>query len=194
MRPQQERVSFGARWRAARPGCGCGRAGCDGCALTPRTVFVLQAELAWLVDLAEDDIPSVEAGDRLVGDTVFAHLPVAAVQWADAHPMWLERFRRSIDDYVGRLNAPGPVDPGTLAEEIALRMAFEAARAERDPDGVLPPDVADALPALPGDYSWTRAEAEVPPSTAVRQLYGADGERLARPGSALHPEGWFDRA
>jgi hypothetical protein len=135
----------------------------------------------------------VEAGDRLVGDTVFAHLPVAAVQWADAHPMWLERFRRSIDDYVGRLNAPGPVDPGTLAEEIALRMAFEAARAERDPDGVLPPDVADALPALPGDYSWTRAEAEVPPSTAVRQLYGADGERLARPGSVLHPECWFDR-
>jgi hypothetical protein len=107
---------------------------------------------------------------------------------------WLERFRRSIDDYVGRLSAPGPVDPGTLAEAIALRIAFEAARAERDPDGVLPPDVADALPALPGDYAWTRAEEQVPPRPAVRQLYGAEGERLARPGSPLQPECWFDQA
>jgi hypothetical protein len=194
MRPQQESIAFGARWRAARPSCGCGRAGCDGCALTPRTVFVLQAELAWLVDLAEDDIPAVEAGDRLVGETVFAHLPVAAVQWANSHPKWLERFRSSIDGYVVRLGAPGPVDPRTLAEDIALRMAFEAARAERDPDGVLPPDVADALPALPGDYAWTRAEEQVPPTAAARQLFAPQGERLAGPGEPMHPECWFELA
>jgi hypothetical protein len=108
--------------------------------------------------------------------------------------MWLERFRSSIDDYVGRLSAPGPVDPRTLAEEIAVRMAFEAARTERDPDGVLPPDVADALPALPGDYAWTRAEEQIRLSPAVPWLYSGNGERLAQPGSALHPECWFDPA
>ena len=194
MRPQLEKAAFGARWRAARPGCGCGREGCEGCALTPRTVFVLQAELAWLVDLAEDDIPSVAAGDRLVGDTVFAHLPVAAVQWANVHPLWLERFRSCIDAYVGRLSEPGPMDPRTVAEEIALRMAFQAARSERDPDGVLPPDVADALPALPGDYAWNRAEEQVPQSAGVRHLYTGEGEQLAGREEPLHPDCWFEHA
>jgi len=186
-----EPASFGARWRAARPGCGCGRYGCDGCALTPRTVFVLQAELAWLVDIAADDIPALEVGGRAVGDTVFAGLPPAASAWAATHPAWLERFCESVRHYVARLGKPGPLDPCSLAEEVALHMAFAAARGKADPDTLLPPDVAEALPALPGDYAWSRAEAAVRGSEKLRALYdGADGD--AARGYGLNPEAWFD--
>jgi len=187
-----ERVSFGMRWRVARPGCGCGRPGCDGCALTPRTVFVLQSELAWLVDLAADDIRSLGAGTVSVEETVFAQLPSATSRWAATMPMWLERFRHCIGSYVARLGEPGPVDPQTLAEEVALRMAFVTARAEADPDGLLPPDVADALPALPGDYAWIRAEQAIAFSENLLRLY--DEPALASRGSALYPDAWFDPA
>ena len=187
-----ERVSFGIRWRTARPGCGCGREGCEGCALTPRTVFVLQSEMAWLVDLAGEDIRSIELGAKSLDETVFAHLPPAVSEWAVTMPMWLERFRHCIASYVARLGSPGPVDPHTLAEEVALRMAFITARAEPDPDGLLPPDVADALPALPGDYAWIRAEQALAPRATLTRLYAEPV--LAARGSALHPDAWFEPA
>jgi hypothetical protein len=191
---EQERdgMGFGDRWRAARPGCGCGRPGCEGCALTPRTVFVLQAELAWLFDLGADDIPAVAAGTRSIRQTVFAELPVAAADWATAMPGWLERFRLGVGDYVARLGTPGPVDPETLAEEVALHMAFAAARAERDPDSLLPPDVGAALPLLAGDYAWVRAEEAVPQSDQLRRLYGPGGAAVPPRGDPLHPERWFE--
>lgn len=191
MRQEDERTRFGARWRAARPGCGCGRDCCAGCALTPRTVFVLQAELAWLVDLAGEDIPAVESGARSISQTVFASLPVAAYEWAASMPVWLERFRRSARAYVSRLDKPGPMDPRTLAEEVALRMAFTAAHGQADPDGLLPPDVADALPALPGDYAWSRAEEAIGLSEQLQEMYSA-AARLASRGDPLHPECWFE--
>ncbi len=191
MRQEDERNRFGARWRAARPGCGCGRAGCAGCALTPRTVFVLQAELAWLVDVAGEDIRAVESGARSISQTVFASLPVAAYEWAASMPVWLERFRRSARAYVSRLSNAGPVDPRTLAEEIALRMALTAARAQADPDGLLPPDVADALPTLSGDYAWSRAEEAIGLSERLDQMYSV-AARLHSRGDPLHPECWFE--
>ena len=191
MVPEDERVPFGARWRAARPDCGCGRPACDGCALTPRTVFVLQSELAWLVDLSDDDIPAVTAGRRPIQETVFGHLPVPAFEWAVAEPAWLERFRECIRQYVQRLGKPGPIDPQTLAEEVALRLAFTAARAESDPDELLPPDVADVLPALPGDYAWGRAEDAVGLSQDLVAVYTPAPEGDARD-SRLHPRAWFD--
>jgi hypothetical protein len=107
-------------------------------------------------------------------------------------PMWLERFRLCIRSYVARLGEVGPVDPQNLAEEVALRIAFTAARAERDPDSLLPPDVVIALPALPGDYAWARAEAAIVPSDNFRRLYGQPDGALAPQGDALHPDGWFE--
>jgi hypothetical protein len=192
MPAEQQRVSFGARWRAARPGCGCGRRGCDGCALTLRTVFVLQSELAWLVDVAGDDIPALQLGRRTIGETVFSRLPAAIAQWAGAHPMWLEQFRESVRQYVHRLGRGDPVDPLSLAEEVALRMAFATARAEADPDGLLPPDVAAELPAEPGDYAWNRADEAVPASEGLNRLYRNGARGIAPRGHALHPECWFD--
>jgi len=188
----ERRASFGARWRAARPGCGCGRPGCEGCALTPRTVFVLQAELAWIVDTAEEDLRSIRGGARPIGQSVLAHLPAPVFAWAAANPMWLERFQLAIRDYIVRLGQPGPMDARTLAEEVALHMAFAAARAEGDPDSLLPPDVADALPALPGDYAWSRAELEAGRSANLAGLYDAAGDGLAVPDDPLHPACWFD--
>ena len=189
---QWQEASFGQRWRAARPGCGCGRWGCEGCALTPRTVFVLQAELAWIVDMAEGDIRALRADERPIGQTVLAHLPIAVVDWVATKPLWLERFQLAVRSYVARLGRPGPIDPRTLAEEVALHMAFAAARAERDPDTLLPPDVAGALPAEAGDYAWSRAEAAVGPSDNLARLYDGAGSQLASPGDPLHPECWFD--
>jgi len=107
-------------------------------------------------------------------------------------PMWLERFRHCIGSYAARLSEPGPVDPLTLAEEVALRMAFVTARAEPDPDGLLPPDVADALPALPGDYAWLRAEQAIAFSENLLRLYAEPA--LGPRGSALYPDAWFDPA
>lgn len=188
---QDDDTVFGERWRAARPGCGCGRPECAGCALTPRTVFVLQAELAWLVDLAGEEIPAVAAGVRPIRRTVFAELPVAASEWATAMPSWLERFRLCVGGYVARLGSPGPVHPRTLAEEVALHMAFAAARAEQDPDGLLPPDVAAVLPVLAGDYAWIRAEEAVPHSEQLLRLYSPDGAAIPRRDDPLHPDCWF---
>jgi hypothetical protein len=188
----QQQGSFGQRWRAARPGCGCGRPGCGGCALTARTVFVLQAELAWIVDRGDGDPRSLWAEVRPIGPTVPVGLPTAVRDWVATKPMWLERFRMAIGSYVARLGGPGPVDPRTLAEEVALTMAFAAARAERDPDRLLPPDVAVALPAQAGDYAWNRAEAAAGRSHRVARLFDGVPAHVAPPGDPLHPECWFD--
>ena len=188
----EHRVSFGDRWRAAHPACGCGRPGCAGCSLTPRTVFVLQAELAWLVDVGLDELADIETGHRPAEATVFARLPQSAVEWAGSTPRWLERFCFAARDYVGRLGKPGPVDPRTLAEEVAVWMALAAARSEPDPDNLLPPDVAEALPALPGDYAWPRAEAALALSADVRSLYSGDSGLPLRRSDRRHPECWFD--
>ena len=191
MSPDDERRTFGARWRAARPGCGCGRPDCEGCALTPRTVFVLESELAWLVDLAGDDIPALTGGQRSLRETVFTNLPEVASKWAASEPGWLEHFRECVRQYVHRLGKPGPIAPQTLAEEVALRMAFAAARTHSDPDDLLPPDVADVLPALPGDYAWSRAEDAVGFSQELLTLYRPGPEGEAR--DALRPAwAWFD--
>jgi hypothetical protein len=113
------------------------------------------------------------------------------VEWAGSTPSWLERFCGSVRDYVDRLGKPGPVDPRTLAEEVAVRMAFTAARAEPEPDHLLPPDVAEELPSLPGDYAWARAETAMNLGDDVRRLYQDDGRPL-RWRDRLHPECWFD--
>jgi hypothetical protein len=145
-----------------------------------------------MADLAIDDIRAIKAGVRPIAETVFGELPVVASEWAAKTPMWLVRFRHCIAEYVARLNEPGPVDPRTLAERVALRMAFVAARAEPDPDSLLPPDVADVLPLLPGDYAWTRAEQAIGASEILAPLYGEDP---ARPAAGVrHPESWFDAA
>jgi hypothetical protein len=190
---QQDRVPFGQRWRAARPGCGCGRPGCPGCALTPRTVFVLHAELAWIVDTADEDIRAVRAGARPIGQSALGHLPAPVFAWAASNPMWLERFQLAVRHYAARLGRGGPLQAATLAEEVALRMAFAAAGAEVDPDGLLPPDAAEAIPALPGDYAWNRAEAAAGRSAEVGRLYDGAVDRLPDPGDPLHPARWFDR-
>lgn len=194
MRHDDAPAAFGARWRDARPGCGCGRDGCDGCALTPRTVFVLQSELAWLLDMAADDFAVLGSGAAPAAQTLFAGLPPAVREWMAGRPLWVERFRRSVQNYVSRFGRPGPVDPRTLAEEVAVHLALCAAEGEPDPDGLLPPDVAAALPSLPGDYDWKRAAEAFGFSADLRRLYADAGGRLAPRGDPLHPEAWFEIA
>jgi hypothetical protein len=155
-------------------------------------VFVLQAQLAWLVDMAAEDISALEEDRRSIGQTVFAELPTAAGEWAVSHPIWLRRFQFCVREYVDRLGQPGPVDPRSLAEEVALHMAFVAVRAEADPDSLLPPDVAQELPSLPGDYAWRRAEEAIAQSSGFRRLYSGDGAHASWPGDRQHPESWFE--
>lgn len=190
VQPSGGRLDYATAWRASRPGCGCGRPTCAGCSLTPRTVFVLQSEMAWIADLAEEDRAAVRFGRRSVVDTVLIGLPAPALQWALSHPGWLRRFRSAVTAYVDRLDRPGPVDPVSPAEEVALRMAFDAARGEIDPDELLPPAVAAALPPLPGDYAWRRAAGEVRWSPGVRRLF-ARGDDAGAVGP-LHPTRWFE--
>lgn len=148
--------------------------------------------MAWLVDLGGDDIRALQDCGRPVSQTVFAALPSEAGKWAEPRPMWLERFRRCTGEYVGRLDKPGPIDPLSLGEEVALHMAFAAARAAADPDELLSPDVAEALPSLPADYDWTKAEDAVGWSDGLRRIYGDDPPTQLAPDDPLHPESWFE--
>jgi hypothetical protein len=192
LQPDGGRLADATAWTRRRPGCGCGRPTCAGCPLTARTVFVLQSEMAWLADLAEEDVAAVRLGHRLVADTVLADLPAPALRRALTQPAWLRRFRSAVAAYVDRLDWPGPVDPCSPAEEVALRMAFAAARTELDPDELFPPTVAAALPPRPGDYAWRRAAAEVRWTMAAGRLYNA-GDEPAAP-DPLDPDRWFDPA
>ena len=192
LQPDGGRLDDATAWTPTRPGCGCGRPTCAGCSLTPRTVFVLQSEMAWIADLAEEDVAAVRLGHRLVADTVLAGLPAPALRRALTQPAWLRRFRSAVAAYVDRLAGPGPVDPSSPAEEVALRMAFAAARTELDPDELLPPPVAAALPPLSGDYAWRRAAGQVRWTMAAGRLYEPGDE----PGATdrLHPDRWFEPA
>ena len=160
-------------------------------ALTPRTVFVLQCELAWIADLAEEDFVAIRVGERPVGETVLAGLPVAALRWAAVDPGWIRRFRAGIDDYIARIDRSGRLDPSGPAEEVALHMAFELAQVELDPDDLLPPTVAEAFVALQGDYVWSRARREVAWSGALRGLLSDPVDVYADREHPLHPDRWL---
>jgi hypothetical protein len=185
--------NFGQRWRALRQHCGCGRRACDGCALTLRTVFVLESELALIVDLGEGDAAEVAAGRRFVSQTVFASLPIEALQWAAEDLSWVERFRLTVGRYLERLENGGLLDPRSVAEAVALEMAFGAARAEANPDELLPPDVALVLPQLLDDFAWTRAEDAVGLRSSPYRL--GDAAARAQPDRCddRHPARWVER-
>lgn len=187
-----DRLGFAGEWRKARPGCGCGRPTCGGCSLTPRTVYVLQAELAWFVDMAAEDIAAIRAGRRVIGETVFAGLPPVALDWAADASGWLPRFALAASRYEARFNAPGPIDPASLAESVALHMALDAARCDADPDEGLPPGVAAALPVLPGDYVWSRVARQIRFGPGARLLHDIDATAVIGRGHHLHPARWFE--
>ena len=171
--------------------CRGGHLDCEHCPLTPRTVYLLGAELAWLADMANGDIDDVVAGRRSLAETVFAGLPEVALAWGWHHPGWLERYARAADRYEARLRGGHPATPQSLAEEVLLRGAFDGARLEPDPDGALPP-AARVLPSLPGDYAWARAAERVGFRPDLHVLYDSMAGPLIGPGDPLHPISWFE--
>ena len=171
--------------------CRCGRLDCEHCPLTPRTVYLLGAELAWLADLATGDIDDVVAGRRSMTETVFVGLPDVALAWGSRNPVWLDRYARAADRYEARLRDGHPISPGSLAEEVLLRCAFDAARVEPDPDAALPP-VALLLPRLPGDYAWARAAQQVGFRPDLHVLYDRMAGPLIGLDDPLHPIRWFE--
>lgn len=172
-------------------GCPCGRLGCDGCPLTPRTVYLLGAELAWLADVAEGDIADIITGRRSIMETIFATLPGVALAWGSHRPDWLHTYARAADDYEYRLHDGDPIDPRSLAEEILLHVAFQTVRVEPDPDGALAP-AARMLPKLPGDYAWARAAERVGFRPDLHVLYHPTAGPLIRAEDPLHPTRWFE--
>jgi hypothetical protein len=171
--------------------CRCGRLGCDGCALTPRTVYLLAGELAWLADMAEIHIAAIVGHRRPIGATVFASLPEVALGWGSDHPAWLERYAAAADEYEARLQAGHPVIPRALAEEVLLYAAFETVRHEAAPDEAIGPG-AQGLPKLTGDYAWARAAEAVGFRAELAVLYDDAAGPLIPLGDRLHPGRWFE--
>ena len=117
--------------------------------------------------------------------------PEVALAWGWRHPGWIQRYARAADRYEARLHDGHPVGPASLAEEVLLRGAFDAARLEPDPDGALPP-AALVLPRLPGDYAWARAAEQVGFRPDLHVLYDPMAGPLIGADDALHPIRWFE--
>jgi hypothetical protein len=153
-------------------------------------VYLLTAQLAWLADMALNDIADILSSRCPIGATVFAALPDVARVWGSDHPVWLERYAAAADGYEARLSSGDPVIPRSLAEEVLLYGAFETARQETAPDEALPPR-ARTLPKLAGDYAWARAAEAVGFRPDLSAVYDTAG-RVILLSDPLHPTRWFE--
>lgn len=207
---EAERPDFAALFEVDAPHCAdpeCGEERCQW-QLTPRTAAALHEALRLLAGHALDHAEAL--GDRPLapgglgeGGGVFTRLPRVTFGVGAA---WRRRFVRAVEDIASDLENGWWPEPTCTAEELALHLAIEDARAAAEPwvvpDGRgatgLPGDAAP--PAHRDDHDFDGCAEMFFQDTDVLMLYDAGLDGMEDPEDEvnqrlgigdLRPSAWF---
>jgi hypothetical protein len=178
--------------------------GCEDCPeeLSPRMAHLLQIGLELVGDHATEDI--IEHGEAPVTDAnrgqwlLFDELP--RITWVMGRA-WRQRFRDGARHLLEDLDEGAWPEPRNHAEEMALTLAIEDAKAVQQDllDDVFPEH--QELPHSPDDYDFGLLEELLFQDSDIKFLFGSETEAFADPDHPMNrylgigdmrPVAWFD--
>lgn len=122
--------------------------------LNPRTADLLYLSLVVAADMGFDELAGHDVGEAVDRDGLwnfFDRIPPST--WPQ-DGTWRRQFARSCDDLAADLVAGRLPVPRCLAEEAALRLAFEDAQERLEERGFLQSSGHEAHARAEGDYDW----------------------------------------
>jgi hypothetical protein len=174
----------------------------EGWLLTPRTAALLHSELCSLADAAHDDLD--EYGDTPVDPDsneawqLFDRLP--RLCWRQ-DATWRRNMVRAFDDLIADLESGAYLMPRCNAEELALHLAIEDARATVDDMPELVAEITEGLPVHQDDLDLEACSELLFQDHDIMMLYADWAKGIEDPASELNqyqgigdlrPDHWFE--